>query len=109
LNNTKIEHVKVEMQTDGEASFCNEDNFDLRSILSENFSMREKNPGTYDKIERINKILKYKAKQRNWRRLHPVSKRFEGRSSVAGQKYRIKGKFVKPEIYEAYMNKKTQS
>lgn len=97
--------MKTETGETDEASWYNEDEIDLKNLLSESFSMREKNPGVYNKTERINKILKYKGKIRKWRRAHPVNKRFSGRSSVAGQKNRIRGKFVKPDVYEAYLKK----
>jgi len=76
---------------------------DLGSILKNKVPSDEELPGVYNKYERINKILKYKNKIRKWRRQHPVKRAFKGRSVVAGQKPRIKGKFVTPEEYSEYI------
>jgi len=58
--------------------------------------------GVYSKEERRQKILKYKNKIAKWRSKHPVKRVFKGRSNVAGQKPRIKGKFVSIEEYTKY-------
>ena len=78
---------------------------DLGSILKNKVPSDEELPGVYDKYERINKILKYKNKIRKWRREHPVKRVFKGRSVVAGQKPRIKGKFVTIEEYTHHLGK----
>jgi len=75
---------------------------DLGSILKQKVPSDEELPGIYSKHERINKILKYKNKIRKWRRQHPVKRVFKGRSQVAGQKPRIKGKFVTIEEYHSH-------
>jgi hypothetical protein len=64
----------------------------------------KKCPGLYTRDERIGRILKYKNKIRKWRTSHPVNRIFKGRSSVAGKKPRIKGKFVTPEEYQKYVS-----
>jgi len=79
-------------------------NEDLGSILKNQVPSDEELPGVYNKYERINKILKYKNKIRKWRRQHPVKRVFKGRSLVAGQKPRIKGKFVTLEEYSQYIH-----
>jgi hypothetical protein len=61
-------------------------------------------PGTYTLDERINKILQYKKKIVKWRIRHPPNRSFSGRSAVAGSKPRIKGKFVKKDEYQKYMD-----
>ena len=53
--------------------------------------------------ERQEKILKYKNKIRKWRENNPVSKKFNGRSSIANKKFRVKGKFVTEDIYLTYV------
>jgi hypothetical protein len=65
--------------------------------------------GTYPPDERIRKILNYKKKIIKWRAAHPPNRNFSGRSAVAGSKPRIKGKFVKKDEYQKYMetHKKT--
>ncbi len=78
-------------------------NEDLGSILRQKVPSGEDLPGVYNKAERINKILKYKNKIRKWRKQHPVKRIFKGRSMVAVQKPRIKGKFVTPEEYSDYI------
>lgn len=60
--------------------------------------------GTYSLDERICKIIQYKKKIIKWRAAHPPNRNFSGRSAVAGSKPRIKGKFVKPEEYQKYMD-----
>jgi DNA mismatch repair ATPase MutL len=55
----------------------------------------ERKIGGYTLSERREKILKYKLKLQKWRRRHPVSKKFQGRSKVASTKPRINGRFVK--------------
>lgn len=62
-------------------------------------------PGTYARDERMLRILKYKKKIMKWRIRHPLNRNFSGRSAVAGNKPRIKGKFVTREEYEKYMDK----
>ena len=37
-----------------------------------------------------------------YREAHPISKNFQGRSTVAGKKPRIKGKFVTNEEFEKH-------
>lgn len=76
---------------------------DLRSMLGNQLLNDEDIPGVYNKHERINKILKYKNKIRKWRTRHPVKRMFKGRSVVAGQKPRIKGKFVTIEEYQHHL------
>jgi len=78
---------------------------DLGSILKQQVPSDEELPGIYTKHERINKILKYKNKIRKWRNAHPVKRVFKGRSQVAGQKPRIKGKFVTIEEYHSHSYK----
>lgn len=77
---------------------------DLGSILKQKVPSDEELPGVYNKHERINKILKYKNKIRKWRREHPVKRVFKGRSVVAGQKPRIKGKFVTLDEYTQHLS-----
>jgi hypothetical protein len=60
-------------------------------------------PGTYTLNERIRRILHYKKKIVKWRISHPPCRNFSGRSAVAGSKPRIKGKFVKREEYQNYI------
>ena len=38
-----------------------------------------------------------------YREAHPISKNFQGRSTVAGKKPRIKGKFVTNEEFKKYI------
>jgi len=59
--------------------------------------------GAYPLDERIRKILHYKKKIIKWRAAHPPNRNFSGRSAVAGSKPRIKGKFVKKDEYQKYM------
>ena len=80
---------------------------DLGSILKQQVPSDEELPGIYSKHERIAKILKYKNKIRKWRSKHPVKRIFKGRSQVAGQKPRIKGKFVSIEEYHLQFLKST--
>ena len=77
---------------------------DLSSMLKLQVPSDEELPGVYNKQERIGKILKYKNKIRKWRAEHPVKKSFKGRSAVANQKPRIKGKFVTQEEYTQYLS-----
>eukprot|EP01017_Pseudomicrothorax_dubius_P007989 TRINITY_DN12585_c0_g3_i2.p1 TRINITY_DN12585_c0_g3~~TRINITY_DN12585_c0_g3_i2.p1 ORF type:complete len:414 (+),score=54.63 TRINITY_DN12585_c0_g3_i2:64-1305(+) len=51
--------------------------------------------GPLTKEERMLKIRKYKQKQKNWRCAHPVKRSFVGRSKVATEKPRVRGRFVK--------------
>jgi hypothetical protein len=60
-------------------------------------------PGLYTRDDRLSRILKYKKKICKWRDQHPVNRSFRGRSSVAGKKPRIKGKFVSLEEYSSYV------
>lgn len=76
---------------------------DLGTLLKHKVPSEEEIPGVYNKYERINKILKYKGKIRKWRVSHPVRRGFKGRSQVAGQKPRIKGKFVTIEEYQQHV------
>lgn len=59
--------------------------------------------GIYPLDERIQKILHYKKKIIKWRAAHPPNRNFSGRSAVAGSKPRIKGKFVKKDEYQKYL------
>jgi len=59
--------------------------------------------GIYPLNERIQKILAYKKKIIKWRAAHPPNRNFSGRSAVAGSKPRIKGKFVKKDEYQKYL------
>lgn len=59
--------------------------------------------GIYPLDERIEKILRYKKKIVKWRAAHPPNRSFSGRSAVAGSKPRIKGKFVKKDEYQKYL------
>jgi len=76
---------------------------ELSKLFQERISLDQEAPGTYDREERTNKILKYKNKIRKWRVAHPVNRNFKGRSVVAGKKPRIKGKFVSMEEYVNYI------
>jgi hypothetical protein len=60
--------------------------------------------GIYPYEERIQKILTYKKKIIKWRAAHPPNRNFSGRSAVAGSKPRIKGKFVKKDEYQKYLD-----
>jgi hypothetical protein len=62
-----------------------------------------KPPGIYTRDDRLSRIMKYKNKISKWRTQHPVNRAFKGRSSVAGKKPRIKGKFVSLEEYSTYV------
>ena len=80
--------------------YCDEF-LDINNILQE-IEMEnryKKCPGTYNHEERLGKILKYKSKIIKWRKAHPVCKHYNGRSKVAGLKFRVRGKFVTPEKY----------
>lgn len=55
--------------------------------------------GSYSREERMQKIMKYKNKIQKWRDSHPVNRAFTGRSKVAGNKPRVKGRFVKASEY----------
>jgi len=68
----------------------------------DDMQMEYRQRGVYSKEERRQKILKYKNKIAKWRSKHPVKRVFKGRSNVAGQKPRIKGKFVSIEEYTKY-------
>jgi len=78
---------------------------DLLSFLPENIDQTDsyKIIGLYSVEERQEKILKYKNKIRKWRENNPVSKKFNGRSSIANKKFRVKGKFVTEDIYLTYV------
>ncbi|CDW88535.1 UNKNOWN [Stylonychia lemnae] len=54
--------------------------------------------GKYDLQERAKRILKYKTKAIKHRTLHPIMKKFNGRSKVATNKVRYNGRFVKASI-----------
>jgi hypothetical protein len=56
--------------------------------------------GSYSREERMQRILKYKNKIQKWRDAHPVNRAFTGRSKVAGNKPRFKGRFVKASEYD---------
>lgn len=56
----------------------------------------EKYVGAYTRVERKRRIMKYKEKQKKWRKLHPLSRNFEGRRRIAFEKVRKNGKFTKP-------------
>jgi len=51
--------------------------------------------GKYTLSERSKKIMKYKLKLAKRRQMHPISKKFNGRKSVALNKFRLNGKFAK--------------
>lgn len=55
----------------------------------------QKKVGAYTLIERQKRIIKYKAKLKKWRALHPLSRKFDGRRQVAFKKCRLNGKFAK--------------
>lgn len=63
-----------------------------RYELEEN---QEEKIGIYTKVERQRKIRKYKEKLKRWRKLHPISRSFEGRRKVAFTKNRSNGRFSK--------------
>jgi hypothetical protein len=82
----------------------------LHSESSEPKGASKSTLGTYTLDERISKILKYKKKIVKWRLAHPPNRNFSGRSAVAGSKPRIKGKFVKKDEYQKYVEvQKTSS
>lgn len=76
---------------------------ELSEIMKERIDPEGEAPGTYTRDERTGKILKYKNKIRKWRHEHPVTRKFKGRSVVAGKKPRIKGKFVSIDEYMEYV------
>lgn len=43
-----------------------------------------------------------------YREAHPISKNFQGRSTVAGKKPRIKGKFVTNEEFKKYVKNESE-
>jgi len=51
--------------------------------------------GMYTSEERMKRIQNYKRKQEKYRQAHPVKRNFGGRSRVASNKPRVKGRFVK--------------
>eukprot|EP00825_Cyclidium_porcatum_P050428 TRINITY_DN8996_c0_g1_i2.p2 TRINITY_DN8996_c0_g1~~TRINITY_DN8996_c0_g1_i2.p2 ORF type:complete len:144 (+),score=29.43 TRINITY_DN8996_c0_g1_i2:125-556(+) len=51
--------------------------------------------GSYTKKERMQKIQKYKQKIEKWKKAHPVSRKFKGRSAIASIKPRVNGRFIK--------------
>lgn len=65
-------------------------------------------PGIYSLEERAMRILRYKKKIIKWRIAHPPNRNFSGRSTVAGSKPRIKGKFVKKEEYQKFVELQKQ-
>ena len=77
--------------------------YELSAIFNERIDPEGEVPGTYTREERTGKILKYKNKIRKWRHEHPVTRKFKGRSVVAGKKPRIKGKFVSLDEYVEYI------
>lgn len=56
---------------------------------------RSNKVGIYYPNERKKKILKFKLKRYIWRMKKPVIKKYEGRSVVAKNKPRLRGKFIK--------------
>jgi hypothetical protein len=54
-----------------------------------------KKVGVYLPKERSRRILRAKMKKFIWSLKHPIFRRYEGRSLVAKNKLRLKGKFVK--------------
>ena len=81
------------------------------SDFIKNEATEEKNrvcPGVYNYEERFEKILKYKNKIIKWRKAHPVCKRYNGRSKVAGMKFRVRGKFVTPDKYLIFVKEQKQ-
>lgn len=92
--------ISTDRSEDSLNLFC-EESYDLDDILLKNDY--EENVQACTKEERLAKILKYKNKIRKWRSSHPVNKRFNGRSSVATKKPRIKGKFVTSEKYLEFL------
>lgn len=82
--------------------YCDE-TLDISNILQDLEWEGQKNcPGVYNYEERFEKILIYKNKLIKWRKAHPLCKKYNGRSKVAGLKFRIRGKFVTPEKYLLY-------
>lgn len=58
-------------------------------------ALKDEKVGIYSKVERQHKIRKYKEKLRQWRVVHPLSRKFEGRRRVAFLKTRNNGRFTK--------------
>lgn len=58
-------------------------------------SFKNENEYICTKVERIRKIKKYKEKLAKWRKVHPISRKFEGRRKVAFEKRRKNGRFSK--------------
>jgi len=72
--------------------------------LYRKMNREKKPPGIYSRDDRLTRILKYKKKITKWRTAHPLNRNFKGRSTVAGKKPRIKGKFVSLEEYSSYLS-----
>lgn len=66
----------------------------LYSVISLN-KTGERKVGELTRLARLRKIMKYKNKQKLWRESHPVTRIYTGRRRVAGDKPRIRGRFVK--------------
>ena len=62
---------------------------------SNDAKMTNKTPGIYVPEERRKKILRFKIKKLIWRMRRPIMKKYVGRSIVAQNKKRFRGKFVK--------------
>lgn len=61
--------------------------------------------GGYSREKRLAKIMKYKHKQREWKKKHELSRVYTGRRRVAGNKPRVHGRFVSREEYLKYIDK----
>jgi len=90
---TLQQRLEYHYARNGKCKAGNDDSSEERIIL-----------GIYPLDERIQKILQYKKKIIKWRAAHPPNRNFSGRSAVAGSKPRIKGKFVKKDEYQKYLD-----
>lgn len=89
---TLQQRLEYHYARNGKCKADNDDNSDEPILL-----------GIYPLDERIQKILHYKKKIIKWRVAHPPNRNFSGRSAVAGSKPRIKGKFVKKDEYQKFL------